>query len=145
MYFDQIEKLKSFYAEYSKADLSALDEIYAETVFFKDPVHKIEGLEALRNYFEHGRKGLISCRFDFQPAAVMDANVTLEWSMHFNHSRLKGGELRVDGCSVLSFCPSRQLVLRHTDYFDLGAMLYENIPVLGGLVRRVKRHAGEVS
>jgi hypothetical protein len=30
----------------------------------------------------------------------------------------------------------------HRDYFDLGAMLYEHLPLLGSLVKTIKRRLG---
>lgn len=145
MYSVEINKLKAFYGEYAQADLSELNDIYTPDVVFKDALHEISSLDVLNQYFSDGRKGLYECRFEFKSQMSDAERVTLEWQMHFAHKRLKSGLLlSVDGCSILAFCPETRLVKTHTDYYDLGAMLYENIPVLGSLVKTVKRKASGV-
>lgn len=137
----QIQKLKAFYQDYAGADLDALRQIYHASVTFEDPLHVIEGRESLRQYFEAGRQGLNFCRFSFHDQIVSNDRVVLEWEMLFAHRRLNKGKIIVRGCSILSYCLDKQLVVRHKDYFDLGNMLYEHIPVLGSMVRIVKTKA----
>jgi len=145
MYRDQLDNLKRFYSTYSESDLNLLAQIYDSEIVFKDVVHKIEGYDALYRYFEHGRSGLKSCRFDFNSELVSGHTAVLEWTMAFEHPRLKKGVISVDGCSILVFSEVTKLVKSHTDYFDAGAMIYENVPVVGAAVRFIKqRLSGEV-
>lgn len=53
------------------------------------------------------------------------------------HLRLKRFRrpIVVVGCSHLRF---HSLVAHQRDYFDAGALIYENIPLLGAIVRRIK-------
>lgn len=138
----QLEKLKSFYADYASADLADLHAIYADEVEFTDPLHRVVGVSKLHDYFERGRKGLTECKFDFKSQVEQGSHVVMEWQMTFGHARLKRGIFRLDGCSVLVFCPERGQVVKHTDYFDVGAMVYENTPVLGRVIKLVKSQAG---
>ena len=58
-------------------------------------------------------------------------------TMHFRHPRLRGGApISVDGCSHLLW---RDKVYQHRDYFDAGAMLYEHLPLMGGVIAWLKR------
>lgn len=57
--------------------------------------------------------------------------------MHFRHPRLRGGApISVDGCSHLLWWDK---VYQHRDYFDAGAMLYEHLPLMGGVIAWLKR------
>jgi hypothetical protein len=52
------------------------------------------------------------------------------------HARLRPGELlSLPGASVIKF---EERIHYHRDYFDVGAMLYERLPVVGGLIRSIK-------
>jgi hypothetical protein len=66
----------------------------------------------------------------------------VQWQMNFSHPRLKGGKtIVVDGASYLRFNEAGK-VSYHRDYFDLGAMLYEQLPLLGRIIVAVKRRLG---
>lgn len=53
----------------------------------------------------------------------------LTWTMSYQHPKLNGGKtIAVKGASQLNFDEKR--IVRHRDYFDGGALLYEHIPLL---------------
>lgn len=137
------DRLKAFYRRYDSASLSDLADVYSENVVFKDPLHEVEGLESLTRYFADGRKGLLHCSFEFgREVYSRECNTAvLEWTMCFAHSRLSSGEKYVSGCSMVEVDQATGLVVSHTDYFDIGAMIYENVPVLGRAVAFIKRKA----
>ena len=67
---------------------------------------------------------------------VRDGEGYLRWTMSYRHPRLKKGELiRVEGCSYLLW---NGKVHQHRDYFDAGALLYENLPLMGSAIRWLK-------
>ena len=43
----------STYQQLSIDNLTSLDDIYHPQIVFIDPIHHIQGLEPLKNYFEH--------------------------------------------------------------------------------------------
>lgn len=60
--------------------------------------------------------------------------------MHFSHTKLaKQRTILVEGFTHLRIRDDR--VCYHRDYADLGQMLYEHIPVLGRVIKVVKRRA----
>ena len=66
----------------------------------------------------------------------------VQWIMHFSHPRLQSGRvIEVPGSSFLHFSDSDKGFL-HGDYFDLGSVLYQHLPVLGGVVRSINRRLG---
>jgi hypothetical protein len=62
--------------------------------------------------------------------------------MKLKHPKLNGGQpVEVNGVSQICFSGDR--VIYHRDYFDLGEMLYENIPLLGVVIRNIKQRLGK--
>ncbi len=135
----------NFLAVYQQLDgnnLKRLASIYAEDILFVDPAHRIEGLEQLTAYFAHLYANISEISFDFSPPKEAGTATLVEWTMNFAHPRLNSGKnISVDGISVLHFNPAG-LVCYHRDYFDLGAMLYEQLPLLGRVIRKIKERMG---
>ncbi|WP_323844595.1 nuclear transport factor 2 family protein [Microbulbifer magnicolonia] len=131
-----IQDLQQYYSDYLAGDPVQLARLYREDVIFRDPLHRIEGLPALQRYFAAMRSGLLECRFEFDDASVADHSACLPWHMHYAHRSLNGGRpLSLRGCSLLRFADK---VYYQEDFYDLGAMVYERVPLLGALVRGVK-------
>ena len=117
-------------------NLDRLGEIYADDVLFEDPLHRVEGLPALTDYFRKMYRGVVEIRFDFDDVMEDAEGAMLTWVMHMRHARLRPGELlSLPGASVIKF---EERIHYHRDYFDVGAMLYERLPVIGGVIRRIK-------
>lgn len=132
-----LERLKEFYHSMDSSSLSQLPEIYHLHTVLIDPVGRHEGLNALRQYFEQLLAQTLYCRFDIQQTLTQDRETVLFWQMIYAHPRLnKGKELTLDGTSHLRFSENR--VIYQRDYYDLGAMLYEHVPLLGSAVKAVK-------
>ena len=135
----RVEKVKEVYADLGLGNLHQLVDIYASDVVFVDPVNRIEGRDHLISHFEQSYQEVVSCRFDFDDTQQIIAsdNVLLTWQMHLVHRKLAGGKpVSVSGSSLLRFSP--QGIQFHRDWFDLGEMVYENVPLLGTLVRLLK-------
>lgn len=136
-----IEKLMALYQQLGAHNLALLDEVYADTVVFCDPMHCIEGLGPLKDYFANLYQNLSSIDFVFHRVMDDGKQAMLVWTMTFAHPKLAGGKpISVDGVSQIGYGDK---VDYHRDYFDVGAMLYEHIPGLGALVRLVKHRAGK--
>lgn len=139
------ELLSRFIALYQQLDrqqLHRLPDIYAEQVLFIDPAHRIEGLAALTDYFAALYQRLAYCRFEIVSQQQQGTQAWLSWVMTFSHPRLAAGQpIRVEGATRLEFDAAGKVMV-HRDYFDLGAMLYEQLPLLGPLVRLIKGRLG---
>ncbi|WP_421222118.1 nuclear transport factor 2 family protein [Aeromonas enteropelogenes] len=139
------EPLARFVALYQQLDrqqLHRLSEVYADEVIFIDPAHRIEGLVALSDYFAALYQRLAYCRFVITSQQQQGRQAWLGWTMTFFHPRLRSGKpVTVEGATRLEFDETGKVCL-HRDYFDLGAMLYEQLPLLGPLVRTIKGRLG---
>lgn len=137
----RVESFQERFNSLGPGRLAVLDELYSPDVVFEDPIHRIEGLEPLREYFARMYEGVAECRFVFEPPIVEGDRASLAWTMELRHRRFRPKEtLRLPGCSRIRFESGGERAEYHRDYFDLGAMLYERVPALGAIVKRIKRN-----
>ena len=127
-----IERFKDFFRVLHESDLSLLRTIYSENLVFKDPVHEIRGLVELEDYFTSMCMDLSDCRFEYLDELVTDDAAYIKWVMHYKHPRLGNKLISVRGVSHLKLGEKIEF---HEDFYDMGAMLYEQLPVLGNVTR----------
>lgn len=128
------------YLQLDRQQLHRLPEIYAERVVFIDPVCRIEGLAALRRYFSSLYRRLAYRRFELVSQQQQGNEAWLGWIMICAHPWL-AKPVRIEGATRLQFDPWGKVSLQH-DYYDLGAMLYEPLPLLGRLIRAIRGKLG---
>ena len=128
----QVERFKSYFRILHESDLSQLRDLYSEEVLFKDPVHEISGLVELEDYFTSVCADLSDCRFEYLNEMVTDHAAYVKWMMHFKHPRLGNRLISVRGVSHLKISDK---IDYHEDFYDMGAMLYEQLPLIGNVTR----------
>jgi ketosteroid isomerase-like protein len=132
-----VARFQQTFQELRHDNLSRLAAVYADDVIFEDPLHRVEGLAALTGYFERMYVGVESIGFEFGEVIEAPGQAMLTWTMHMTHRRLRPGEpLALPGASHIRY---GQRVHYHRDYFDAGALLYERLPLLGAVVRTIRR------
>ncbi|KJG10782.1 nuclear transport factor 2 family protein [Photobacterium kishitanii] len=130
------------YCQLNKDNLLLLDDVYHSDIVFEDPAHKIIGLAALHQYFGTLYRNINECTFVINQAVVEDNHAFLQWTMRFSHPRLQQGKQRtLEGCTQLTI--EQQRIIYHRDFFDLGAMLYEGLPIIGGVIKHIKARLGQ--
>lgn len=135
---DALEQFISVYKQLGKENLSSLRAVYSDDVRFCDPIHTINGIDSLIDYFTDLYATVDAVGFDFGEPISAAAKTAITWTMGVHHPRLNGGKMiTVEGISCLHFNPQGQ-VCYHRDYFDLGALLYEQVPLLGRIVKKIK-------
>lgn len=134
---DFLHQFARTFSELNASNLQRLGEIYSEDIRFRDPLHDVRGLSQVRSYFAELYANVSELRFDFYGFdQIAEGEGYLRWTMSYRHPRLKKGELiRVEGCSYLLW---NGKVHQHRDYFDAGALLYENLPLMGSAIRWLK-------
>ena len=118
--------------------MNLLESFYDPEIVFQDPIVHIEGLPDLRAYYVSMYESVEEIRFDIANHYIDGDRHVVSWTMTVVHERFnQGKEVVVDGVSVIHFNAS-DLVVYHRDYFDMGALVYEHVPLLGYVVGRVK-------
>ncbi|MDO3382503.1 nuclear transport factor 2 family protein [Gilvimarinus algae] len=138
-----LEQLMTHYAEFSTANLPAIMSLYQKSIVFTDPVSHLQGKPALERYFTAMAEGLDFCRFEFDQhvqssLSGADSQAALFWTMHYAHPSVQGGKpASLSGSSHIRY--TSEGIYYHRDYYDLGEMLYERLPVIGSAIRLIKR------
>lgn len=133
---DTVELFKRSYQNLLQTDLSRLDDLYTREVVFKDPVHEVRGLVMLQDYMAEICRNVTECRFEFLDQLQSDHAAYIKWDMHYCHPRLAAGKrITLRGVSQIQF---DERVYFHEDVYDMGSMLYEHLPLMGGVTRWLK-------
>ena len=137
---ESINRVRAFFEGLSRESLTAIDDIYATDAWFKDPFNEVRGLPAIRAIFEHMFEQVDTPRFVIRDFAVTGEQAFLTWDFNFRFKRTPAAEQTIRGASHLRFSPEGR-VSYHRDYWDAAEELYEKLPVLGGVMRWIKRRA----
>lgn len=140
-----IDRFSAFYRDLKTSQLSEIAEIYCQDVVLVDPIGKHEGLNLVTAYFEKLLAGAKHCDFSItslckhELARAHDTETySVNWVMSFATPKLnKGQTIDVDGMTLLKVKNDR--IFFHQDYYDLGQMVYEHVPILGAITRKIKK------
>jgi len=131
----------AFFEKLSVHSLENVDSFYAEDVRFEDPMVSFAGRDRMRAYYAHIYRNDPTLRWEFPEVIGEPPSRTraLVWVMHMEVDGLNGGRpIAVPGVSRLVF-DADDCCVYHRDYFDMGAFVYENVPVLRGIIGFVKK------
>ncbi|GGD66270.1 nuclear transport factor 2 family protein [Lacimicrobium alkaliphilum] len=132
-----------FYENLNASSLAELNTVYTQNVRFIDPVGEHNGLEALHSYFDNLLENCTTCHFTLHQTQLVEQHGFVTWTMAFSHPKLINGKtLCLEGCSEIRFSADQKVCFQR-DYYDLGAMLYEHLPVLGPAIKWLKRRLNQ--
>lgn len=134
-----IAKIEYFFNALSKDSMHIVDEFYDQNAVLEDPIGKRIGSANIKSYYSKLYKNVREIRFDFTEDISQSDKFLVVWKMHLVSSGLNSGKpVVVEGNSFLRVDPKTDKITYHRDTFDMGAFIYEHIPVLGSAVRFVK-------
>lgn len=135
-----LDNFINVYQSLTTDNLHLLDSVYHQELRFIDPMHEVKGLPSLHRYFNSLYENLTQCQFLITKVIHQENEAAIYWQMHFVHKKLnRGKQVLVTGHSQLSAQQGK--IIFHRDYLDLGQMLYEQLPVIGSLVKLIKQRA----
>ncbi|MBL8698756.1 MAG: nuclear transport factor 2 family protein [Alphaproteobacteria bacterium] len=133
---DALAAYARFYETLSPATLPGIAALLAPNARFKDPFNDVRGADRivrlLATMYEHGTP-----RFEVIDQAVSERAGYLLWRYTSDPG---GGRAPwvIDGMTELRFDADGR-VLEHVDHWDAAGQFYEKLPVVGWLIRRIKR------
>lgn len=137
-----IERFTRFYQNVDEQAIASLDQIYSEEVEFVDPVARHTGLHALTLYFKNLMENAQTCQCQIQCILSDQNKHMVTWEMNFTHPKLNSGSnIRVEGVTELHV--KDDIIVFHRDYYDMGQMIYEQIPFLKTVVNGVKKRLAQ--
>lgn len=131
-------KTEKIFNDLTIEKMELLKNFYAQDIKFNDPLTSISGLETLTAYYANLYKNVKKIEFIFHDAIVNDNNIMVTWTMNYEVDSLNDGNvISVIGNSHIKF-NEQGLAVYHRDYFDVAQMVYEYVPVLGWVIKKVK-------
>ena len=134
-----IEELVSFFETVSPETVSRIGDLYASDARFKDPFNDVQGVPAIERIFRHMFTQVEAPRFVVTERIVQYDSAMLAWRFEFGVRVGKRVHPQVvNGVTHFKFDGEGKVSL-HRDYWDTGEELYMKLPVLGWLVRALRR------
>ena len=136
---DRVERLLQCIESLSPESLPSLAAFYSDDVYFKDPFNEVRGPAALLHIFSHMFEKLEQPRFVVSSWISEGQQCFVIWDFEFRFKQRKPSALQtIHGISLMRFNDAG-LVEYHRDYWDAAEELYEKLPLLGSLMRWLKK------
>ena len=127
----------AFWQALSAETLDGMDAVMGPAFRFVDPFNDVQGLAAVRQQFAHTYRRLHTVRITVHDRAVSGPTLYLRWTFAFQ-LRAGGRNWSLEGMSEVRFGADGK-ALSHIDHWDAAGQVYEHLPVLGTLIRLIKR------
>jgi steroid Delta-isomerase len=136
-----VERTVVFFESLQPGSVQGMGDFYTPEAYFKDPFNEVRGLAEIQRIFSHMYVALEQPHFVVTDRVVQGAQCFLVWDFKFRFKRFDTTTLQVvRGTSHLRFAPDGR-VNYHRDYWDAAEELYEKLPLVGGVMRWLKKRA----
>jgi len=136
----RVHRICSAFESISPDSVAQMDRLYTADARFKDPFNEVQGVAAIQAIFAHMFVNLDQPRFVVRDAVVQGELCFLTWDFLFRMKRFSRAEQCIRGASQLWLAEDGRIAV-HRDYWDVAEELYEKLPVLGVLMRWLKKRA----
>jgi hypothetical protein len=131
--------LITFYEELTPQSVERFADFYSSEAYFKDPFNEVRGLQAIEKIFTHMYRQIADPKFSVTETLVAENGVMLVWALSFRIRTWNRGQMQVmRGVSHLRFDADGK-VNYHRDYWDTAEELYMKLPLLGSLMRGLRK------
>lgn len=131
----RFSEIAEWFETLTPATLTSVGMIYAHDAVFIDPFNQLKGIQSVRAVYQHMFDTLVSPRFVITKSVVEAQSGFMTWDFVFER---QGQSLSIAGCTHFELNEAGLITL-HQDYWDPAQQLYERIPVLGGVLRMLRR------
>lgn len=138
---EALARFGAFFQSFSPDRIERLvPDTYSEDVYFNDTLKSVRGREALKHYLRESAEAVEDCRVQvLSSTRTAEGEHLLRWRMSIRFKRFRRGvDTETVGLSHLRF-DAQGRVIYHQDYWNAADGLYEHIPLLGALIRMIKR------
>ncbi len=115
----------------------SLSDLIHPDIEFKDPFNHVGSARAVVNIFEHMYQQVYLPKFNVIHSYYDHPAGMVLWEFHYSLSPKSERKLIV-GTSVIKL-NSEGKIVQHIDYWDPAESIYESVPVIGSLIRFVKK------
>ncbi len=136
-----VARIVQYFETLSPQGVAQIRTLYSPHARFVDPFNDVIGLPAIEGIFAHMFVALEAPRFVVTERIVQGQQCFLTWDFHFRFKNFKKDTPQtIRGGSHLVFSDNG-LVTLHRDYWDAAAELYEKLPLVGSVMRWLKKRA----
>ena len=121
----------SWFENLDRQSLSQIDEFYAQNSFFKDPFNEFEGIEKIKQVFNHMFDKLEDPRFLFIDKIKGEESLFVTWDFLFV---LGNKKYKIHGSTLVKYDEEGKINY-HRDYWDVGEELLLQIPIIKNLYK----------
>lgn len=118
---------------------AALLSCSADNIRFEDPISCVNGLAGLKRVMDHTWRAVPGSRFKVREQAVVGNKAYTRWTLVREES---GKEIRLIEAVGESTLDEQGRIVRHVDYWDSAQVVYGRIPVLGRILKRIRKAVG---
>ena len=137
-------RVMQFFETLGPNDLTRIKDFYCADALFKDPFNEVQGVDAIAPIFSHMFDALIQPRFVITQKVQQDEHCFVTWDFLFAMRKFEPNITQtIRGASHLVFRLENGVwrVAVHRDYWDAAEELYEKLPMVGALMRWLKKRA----
>lgn len=113
-----------------------LIDLYSTDALFKDPFNEVSGKRNIKKIFVHMFEQVDQPKFIVLNEISNSNQACLTWEFRFRFKDESHQQV-IRGCSWLSI--GHNLITEHRDYWDAAEELYEKLPLIGALMRFLKK------
>ncbi len=135
-----LARLVAFFETIAPDTTSQLAAVYTDDVYFKDPFNEVRGLSEVTRIFAHMFHQVDAPRFVVTGSVLQGDQAFLTWDFLFRMKRFSDEVQCIRGATHLKFAADGRANF-HRDYWDAAEELYEKLPLLGSMMRGLKRLA----
>ena len=128
-------EIAKWFETLSPKSLDSVGEIYASDAVFIDPFNEIKGVTLVRAVYQHMFDTLVDPRFVITKSVSAHQSGFMTWDFHFE---IRGEAMCISGCTQFELNDAGLITL-HQDYWDPSQQIYERIPLLGSVLRWLRR------
>jgi|GWRWMinimDraft_3_1066011.scaffolds.fasta_scaffold01926_1 steroid delta-isomerase len=136
---DLTQRLATWFETLTTDTLGEIKQLYEIDAYFKDPFNEVRDVNRIQLIFQDMFTEFDQPRFVIQEQICDDekGQSVLTWHFLFNW---RGKAWCIVGSSHLRFS-AEGLVSYHRDYWDASEELYEKLPVIGFVLKALKKRA----
>jgi ketosteroid isomerase-like protein len=134
---DPCSRYVRFLETLTPASLDTIGAFVSDDVVFRDPFNDVRGAQAMQRVLRKMFEDLADVRFQVTARAFEPPVAFIAWELTGRTARAPR-PLRLEGASQLQFAGDGRVSL-HIDHWDAASQLYEQIPLLGLILKRLRQ------
>ena len=128
-------QIAAWFQTLTPESLSNVADIYAADAVFIDPFNTLRGLGSVQAVYQHMFDTLEQPRFIVTTVVAEGQQAFMAWDFYFT---ARAQPMKISGCTQFEL-NDQGLIRVHRDYWDAAQQVYEKIPLLGAVLRLIRR------